>query len=228
MQEMQQMKDSELQRASESFRFKPGAQSAPVTAKRRSEPPVSVEVSASQVAQEVPVVTPSAPMRFGKGTEKMSECPALQGFLHLSSYFFLSFVSLRLLCLAELNASGTEGGPKWRSRVRCPLKTLELQDFKSFKRRHFKLEKSLSCFIGCNSSGKSAVLDALRFVLARCDRNLRSYIRRGKPFSSAARVTAHFGYEADEGARGEHVSHCITARDVTRPAAPDLLIYITV
>lgn len=113
---------------------------------------------------------------------------------------------LRLLCLVDL-ASTSEvdraaDGPTWRAKARARLLSLDLQDFKSFRRRHFQLEQSLSCVVGCNSSGKSAVLDALRFVLGRqCDRSLRAYIRRGKPLTPAARVTAQFRFEheADEG-----------------------------
>ncbi|CAJ1379936.1 unnamed protein product [Effrenium voratum] len=102
-----------------------------------------------------------------------------------------------LLSLAEPLSSSE--GPAWRNRSRARLISLELQDFKSFQRRSFRLDgQSLFCLVGGNSSGKSAVLDALRFVLQRrCDRSLRSYIRRGKPMPKAARVTATFA--RDEG-----------------------------
>ena len=114
---------------------------------------------------------------------------------------------LRLLCLvdpaAASDASRAADGPTWRAKARASLLSLDLHDFKSFKRRQFQLEgRSLSCVVGCNSSGKSAVLDALRFALGRqCDRNLRDYIRRGKPMTSNARVTLQFRYEqeAEEG-----------------------------
>ena len=100
---------------------------------------------------------------------------------------------------AALDVSRAADGPTWRAKTRARLLSLDLQDFKSFRRRHVQLEgRSLSCVIGCNSSGKSAVLDALRFALGRqCDRNLRDYIRRGKPLTSAARVTTQFRYEQD-------------------------------
>lgn len=114
---------------------------------------------------------------------------------------------LRLLCLvnpaATSDASRAADGPTWRAKTRASLLSLDLHDFKSFKRRQFQLEgRSLSCVVGCNSSGKSAVLDALRFALGRqCDRNLRDYIRRGKPMTSNARVSVQFRYEqeAEEG-----------------------------
>lgn len=109
---------------------------------------------------------------------------------------------LRLLCLvdpAASDASRAADGPTWRAKARASLLSLDLHDFKSFKRRQFQLEgRSLSCAVGCNSSGKSAVLDALRFALGRqCDRNLRDYIRRGKPMTSNARVTLQFRYEQE-------------------------------
>lgn len=110
-----------------------------------------------------------------------------------------------LLCLVDPSLETdvrVADGPTWRGKARARLMSLEVQDFKSFKRRQFQFQgRSLFCFVGCNSSGKSAVLDALRFVLARrCDRSLRSYIRRGKPMATAARVTAQFRYErAEEG-----------------------------
>lgn len=112
----------------------------------------------------------------------------------------------RLLCLVDSTStdlSRVADGPTWRAKARARLLSLDLHDFKSIRRRNFQLEgRSLSCLVGSNSSGKSAILDALRFALCRhCDRNLRDYIRRGKPITSAARVTAQFRYEqeADEG-----------------------------
>lgn len=100
---------------------------------------------------------------------------------------------------AASDASRAADGPTWRAKARASLLSLDLHDFKSFKRRQFQLEgRSLSCVVGCNSSGKSAVLDALRFALGRqCDRNLRDYIRRGKPMTSNARVTLQFRYEQE-------------------------------
>ena len=119
---------------------------------------------------------------------------------------FPCFNSPRLLCLVDSTStdlSRVADGPTWRAKARARLLSLDLHDFKSIRRRNFQLEgRSLSCLVGCNSSGKSAILDALRFALCRhCDRNLRDYIRRGKPITSAARVTAQFRYEqeADEG-----------------------------
>ena len=124
-------------------------------------------------------------------------------FFHASGTLQLS----RLLCLVDststLDLSRVADGPTWRAKARARLLSLDLHDFKSIRRRNFQLEgRSLSCLVGSNSSGKSAILDALRFGLCRhCDRNLRDYIRRGKPITSAARVTAQFRYEqeADEG-----------------------------
>eukprot|EP00435_Cladocopium_sp_Y103_P030996 s1277_g7.t2 len=146
----------------------------------------SAQSTPVQSAQPVQPAHPAVqPMRFGKGTGRMSE----------------------LLCLvdpaATSDASRAADGPTWRAKTRASLLSLDLHDFKSFKRRHFQLEgRSLSCVVGCNSSGKSAVLDALRFSLGRqCDRNPRDYIRRGKPMTSNARVTVQFRYEqeAEEG-----------------------------
>ncbi|CAL1147967.1 unnamed protein product [Cladocopium goreaui] len=147
----------------------------------KSAPAQSTPVQSVQPAQ--PAQPAVQPMRFGKGTGRMSE----------------------LLCLvnpATSDASRADG-PTWRAKTRASLLSLDLHDFKSFKRRQFQLEgRSLSCVVGCNSSGKSAVLDALRFALGRqCDRNLRDYIRRGKPMTSNARVSVQFRYEqeAEEG-----------------------------
>lgn len=125
---------------------------------------------------------------------------------HQSPFIFPCFNFPRLLCLVDSTStdlSRVADGPTWRAKARARLLSLDLHDFKSIRRRNFQLEgRSLSCLVGSNSSGKSAILDALRFALCRhCDRNLRDYIRRGKPITSAARVTAQFRYEqeADEG-----------------------------
>ncbi|CAK8997822.1 unnamed protein product [Durusdinium trenchii] len=171
------------------------AQPAAQSAQPASQPPVQH----SEPVQPEPAqaVSLSAPMKFGKGTGKMSELSELPKGCQTRRP--------KLLCLVDPSLETdvrVADGPTWRGKARARLMSLEVQDFKSFKRRQFQFQgRSLFCFVGCNSSGKSAVLDALRFVLARrCDRSLRSYIRRGKPMATAARVTAQFRYErAEEG-----------------------------
>eukprot|EP00439_Symbiodinium_sp_Y106_P046019 s308_g5.t2 len=99
----------------------------------------------------------------------------------------------------------SDDGPKWQAAKRAQLLCLELQDFKSFKRKKINLEgESVRCLVGCNSSGKSAILDALRFLLGRrCDRGLRSFIRRGKRDAATyARVTAKFRVERPGNGQG--------------------------
>eukprot|EP00931_Biecheleriopsis_adriatica_P028533 TRINITY_DN1700_c0_g1_i1.p1 TRINITY_DN1700_c0_g1~~TRINITY_DN1700_c0_g1_i1.p1 ORF type:complete len:757 (-),score=189.13 TRINITY_DN1700_c0_g1_i1:51-2273(-) len=128
---------------------------------------------------------------------------------------------------ATTKLTSAADGPSWQGVSRARLLCLELHDFKSFRRKtlNFDDSQALLCLIGANSSGKSALLDALRFVLLRqCDRSPRSFIRRGKPVCSAARVLVRFSCESVAGGAGGTVSlvrEVQQDREATGPKAKD-------
>eukprot|EP00747_Dinoflagellata_sp_TGD_P112404 gnl/TRDRNA2_/TRDRNA2_171459_c3_seq1.p1 gnl/TRDRNA2_/TRDRNA2_171459_c3~~gnl/TRDRNA2_/TRDRNA2_171459_c3_seq1.p1 ORF type:complete len:497 (+),score=81.83 gnl/TRDRNA2_/TRDRNA2_171459_c3_seq1:38-1528(+) len=89
----------------------------------------------------------------------------------------------------------------WQGTSRARLLKIEMDDFKIFQHQEvcFEEEKP-TCVTGDNSSGKSSVMDAIRFVtVRRSDRSLSSFIRMftgdSKDGCSSARVTAHFQCE---------------------------------
>lgn len=104
-----------------------------------------------------------------------------------------------LLALVEPTTLPVPSGPGVSERCdfgRARLLSLELKDFKCFKRKLLNFDdaaQGLSCLIGANSTGKSGILDALRFVLLRrVGRSPVDFLRRSRPAPIFARVTARF------------------------------------
>lgn len=85
------------------------------------------------------------------------------------------------------------GLPPWTTTTRACLVELQLEDFKSFGRKCLKFEDRTVCITGDNGSGKSSIVDAIRFVLLQSPvRGLRYLVKQGQESCEAARVTAVF------------------------------------
>jgi len=80
---------------------------------------------------------------------------------------------------------------------RARLLNLEMKNFKCFDERTISFEgHTCSCVVGTNSSGKSSVLDAIKFVTLRPVKHIRGLVRRCRPAVLHCCVTADFETES--------------------------------
>jgi len=79
---------------------------------------------------------------------------------------------------------------------RARLLSLQMTNFKCFDERTISFEgHECSCILGPNSSGKSSILEAIRFVTLRPVKNIRGLVRRCRPAILQCYVTAVFETE---------------------------------
>lgn len=77
------------------------------------------------------------------------------------------------------------------------LLSLEMKNFKCFEERTLSFEgDECSCIVGPNSSGKSSILDAIKFVTLQPVRSIRHLVRRCRPAILHCCVTAVFETES--------------------------------
>jgi len=151
----------------------------------------------AQAGSQLPVARPTAgtPPRASVKAERPVALPA-------ETFSQLLTLTSPVLARAdgEAAAPSVSDGPSWQCSGRARLLSLEIQDFKTFERKSFSFkEEGLTCIVGCNSSGKTTLLDALRFVLLRQgERSLLSFVRWSKPACEFARVTARFQSDNSE------------------------------
>lgn len=79
---------------------------------------------------------------------------------------------------------------------RARLLSLQMTNFKCFDERTISFEwHECSCIVGPNSSGKSSILEAIRFVTLRPVKNIRGLVRRCRPAILRCCVIAVFETE---------------------------------
>lgn len=82
----------------------------------------------------------------------------------------------------------------WSARERAHIVNIELENFKHFRKKKLVALTEPVCIVGNNSSGKTSILDALRFLLLR-DGDTLEGLKRLIPHASSqatARVTGRF------------------------------------